>query len=128
MYSANQIAVFFNHQYFWRESSDLLDFLHGENHQAKVASRITSFGLGLLVVSFIHLSCRILWSSVSLKGIKLYLSFSAWSSSSREHSTSNYSFNWIWRVVPLVQSNIRILWSSMSLEEINQSLRFFAWR
>ena len=28
----NQIAVFFDHQYLWRESIDILYFLHGDNH------------------------------------------------------------------------------------------------
>ena len=30
MLSVNQIAVFFDHQYFWKEPMDLIDFLHGE--------------------------------------------------------------------------------------------------
>ena len=35
--SFNQIAGFFNHQCFWKKLMDLLDFLHGNNHQGKVA-------------------------------------------------------------------------------------------
>ena len=38
MFSTNHIAVFFNHQYLWKESINTLDFLHGASHQAKVAS------------------------------------------------------------------------------------------
>lgn len=34
----HHIAVFFNHQYLWKESINTLDFLHGAGHQAKVAS------------------------------------------------------------------------------------------
>ena len=33
MFSANQIPVFFNHQYVWKESVDPLDFLHGYSDQ-----------------------------------------------------------------------------------------------
>ena len=45
---ANQTAVFFNHQYPWKESSDILDFLHRSNYQAKLASGTTCFGCGQL--------------------------------------------------------------------------------
>ena len=52
---ANQTAVFFNHQYPWKESSDILDFLHRSNYQAKLASGTTCFGwvwaVGVLVQS-----------------------------------------------------------------------------
>ena len=44
MLSANQIEAFFNHQYLRKESSDLLDFLHGNNHHRKVAYEATTFG------------------------------------------------------------------------------------
>ena len=38
MLSANQIAVFFYHQYPWKESSDILVFFHGIGPQAKGTS------------------------------------------------------------------------------------------
>ena len=44
MLSINQIAVFFDHQYLWKESINLLDYLHGINHQRKVASESNTFG------------------------------------------------------------------------------------
>ena len=40
MISANQIAVFFDRQYLWKELMDLLDFWHGDNHKRKVIKRI----------------------------------------------------------------------------------------
>ena len=33
-----QIAGFFDNQYLWNESMNVLDFLHGDNYQGKVAS------------------------------------------------------------------------------------------
>ena len=41
--STNQIAGFFDHQYLWKQSNDILDFLHGGNHQGKVTSGATTF-------------------------------------------------------------------------------------
>ena len=38
MFSANQIAVFFDHQYLWKESSGILVIFHGVGLQAKAAS------------------------------------------------------------------------------------------
>ena len=38
----NWIAVFF-HQYLWWKSIYLLDSLHGDNHQRKVPSEMTTF-------------------------------------------------------------------------------------
>ena len=32
LFLANQIAVFFDHQFLWKESINILDFLHGDNH------------------------------------------------------------------------------------------------
>ena len=36
--SSNQTSGFFEHQYLRKESIDIMDFLHGNNHQGKVAS------------------------------------------------------------------------------------------
>ena len=58
--SANQIAVFFDHQCLLKESIDLLDFLHGDNYQENVAFETTSFGWVWLVVPLIQSDCRIL--------------------------------------------------------------------
>ena len=38
MFSANQIAVFFDHQYLWKESGDFLVIFHGVGLRAKAAS------------------------------------------------------------------------------------------
>ena len=45
MLAANQIAAFFNHQYFWKEPMDILDFLLGDNHQRNAASETITFCL-----------------------------------------------------------------------------------
>ena len=45
MLLSNQIAGFFDHQHFWKESINVLDFLHGGSHQGKIASEATPFGL-----------------------------------------------------------------------------------
>ena len=39
------------HQYLWKESSDILDFLHGDNHQWKVAPE-TIFWLDVVWYAF----------------------------------------------------------------------------
>ena len=44
MLSASQIAVFFDHQYLWKESSDVLNFLHVDKYHRKVAYEATTFG------------------------------------------------------------------------------------
>ena len=38
MFLSNQIVGFFDHQYVWKKSIDILDFLRGGNHQEKLAS------------------------------------------------------------------------------------------
>ena len=45
MLASNQIAGFSHHQYLWKESINILEFLHGGSHQRKVASGIATFGL-----------------------------------------------------------------------------------
>ena len=60
MLSANQIAVFFDHQYLWKESIDLLVFLHGDNHQRKIASETTTLDVIWAIVLPTQSDCRIL--------------------------------------------------------------------
>ena len=50
MLSTNQIVGFFDHQYVWKKSIDILDFLRGGNHQEKLASWDNHFWL--VVASF----------------------------------------------------------------------------
>ena len=45
MLSTNQFAVFFDHQCLGNGSAYLLDFLHGDNHQEKVASETNTLDL-----------------------------------------------------------------------------------
>ena len=43
-------AGFFNHQYFWKEPIDILDYVDGDGHQEKlVCEIITLFGYGCLL-------------------------------------------------------------------------------
>ena len=59
------------HQYLWKESVDLRrGFLHGDNHQRKVACEATSSGWVWPVEPLIQSDCRILWSSISVERIK----------------------------------------------------------
>ena len=44
MLSAFQIALFFDHQCLWKLSINLLDFLHGDRHQRKIAYEIATVG------------------------------------------------------------------------------------
>ena len=60
MLSTNQIAVFLDHQYFWKESIFTLDFLHGDNYQGKVGSETTAFVWVWPIVPLIQSDCRIL--------------------------------------------------------------------
>ena len=60
MLSVNQIAVFFDHRYLWKESIDTLDFLPGINYQGDVASETTTFGCIWAGVPLIQSDCRIL--------------------------------------------------------------------
>ena len=60
MLTANQIAVFFDHQYLWKDLMNLLDFLHEDNDQRKVASETTTFGWVQPVVLPAPSDCRIL--------------------------------------------------------------------
>ena len=77
MYSPNQIAVVFYHQYLWKESSDLLDFLHGDIKR-NIASEFSTFGWLWPVVPVIQSDCRILWSSIFREGIDRSRRFFAW--------------------------------------------------
>ena len=58
MLSTNQIAIFFDHQYIRMQSSDILDFLHGENHQRNISSETTTSGWVWPVVSPNESDCR----------------------------------------------------------------------
>ena len=40
---SNQIAGFFYHQYHWQELIDIIEFLHGDNHQGNLLSETTTF-------------------------------------------------------------------------------------
>ena len=39
----NDIAAFFDHQYFWKETSSILDLLHGDSYPVNVTCKITTF-------------------------------------------------------------------------------------
>ena len=55
MLSTIQIAVFFVHQHLRKESINTLDFVHGDNHQGKLASETATFGW----YGFLHHSSNI---------------------------------------------------------------------
>ena len=42
MFLSNQIAGFFDHQYLWKESINILEFLHEGSQQGKISSETFS--------------------------------------------------------------------------------------
>ena len=58
--SPSQIAGFFDQQYYCKESVYVFDFLHGDNHQGKVASKTAAFGRVSPVVRLVQSDCMIL--------------------------------------------------------------------
>ena len=72
---SNHIAEIFDHQYFWKESSNILLFLHRDSHKRKLVSETTDFGWVWLVVLLVQLDCRVLWSTISLQEINWCLRF-----------------------------------------------------
>ena len=69
-FSSSQTAGFFDHQYLWKESINILDFLH----QKEVAPGTTTFGWVWAIVPLIQSDRSILSSLMSLERIKWYLS------------------------------------------------------
>lgn len=51
----HQMAVFFEHQYFWKEWIDTLNIFHEDNHQGNVASWVFWLGLANCVYGSITL-------------------------------------------------------------------------
>ena len=97
----DQLWIFFNYiaelcdqQYLWNKSSDIWDFLHGDSHQEKLASEITTFGWVSPVVLLTQWDYRIYSSSICLAWKESIdtLVFFAWRYSSREGSIWDYHF------------------------------------
>ena len=126
MVSANQIPVFFNRQWVWKESIDLLDFLDGDNHHKLVASETITFGWVWSVYlpsNQIAGFFQCLWKE-SINILDFFMEIII---KEREHVCNTTTFGWLWSIVPLVQTDCKIL--SSFLEEIREfGLRFFAWR
>ena len=78
MLSTNQIAGFFDQQYIRKESIDIVDFLHEDNHQGTAASKTATFGSMWLVKPLIQSDCRIFRKAISLEGINRYLKLFVW--------------------------------------------------
>ena len=51
IFSTNQIAVFFDHQYLFKESTNTLDFLHGDIHQGEVGSESSTFIIVIIIIN-----------------------------------------------------------------------------
>ena len=58
--STNQTPGFLDSEYLWKESIDVLGFLHGACHQGKVAYETTTFGWVWPVKSLAQSDFRIL--------------------------------------------------------------------
>ena len=96
--SFNQIAGFFDQQDYKKEPIIVYNFLHGDNHQGKVAYKTTTFGWVLPGLSLIQLDYKIIRSTASREGIKWYLSLFTWNYSSREssiHCSASWQFGWL---------------------------------
>ena len=59
MFPTNQIAIFFDHHYLWKELINFFDVLKKKNHQWKVAFKTTIFGHLWSVVPFVQSDCLI---------------------------------------------------------------------
>ena len=102
---SNQIAGFFDYQYLWKKFSYLLDLLHGDSHQAKLASGTTSFDL---VYQLFLLSNQIagffdhqyLWKESRY----IYSFLHGVSHQGKAASEFNF-FGWVW---PVMSSPIRL--------------------
>ena len=92
MLSTNQIAVFFDHQYLWKQSINTSDFLHEDNYQRKVGSETTTFVWVWPVVPHVQSDYSILRSSISLQRISGYHRFFAWRPPPKEETISDYYF------------------------------------
>ena len=66
-FSSSQIALFFDKKNHQKGSTDIFTFLHGDNHQEKVACEGVTFGL-VWPMGF-----QDFWLSISLDGINWYL-------------------------------------------------------
>ena len=79
-FSTNQITGFFDHQFLWEKSIDILVFLmHRVSHQGKIASEITTFDWILTSVSLVQTDRKILWSTISMARTNQYnIWFFAW--------------------------------------------------
>ena len=115
----SQIAGFFDHQYLWKESVDILVSLHGVSHKGKVAP-ITCHLFGLGVVSCGHLiilqDCLI--SNISGENQLVSLFFLHGDNYQEKVRSIITVLGCVWAGVPLAQWDRRILWSSISLEGI----------
>ena len=86
--SYNQIAGFVDYQYLWKESLDILDFLHGGN-QGNVV-----FGCGQ--VCFLSNQTAVFFNKqFFLKKSVDKLAFYAWGLSSREGTTRTKTSGWM---------------------------------
>ena len=126
IFSTNQIAVFFDHQYFCMESSNLLDILHGDSFiKDRWVPRLDLLvGSNHLCLSFNQIvgfcDYQYLWKESSDS-----LFFFAWSYSSRAFRTT--TFGWVESVVSLIQWGRR-LFDHQYLCKKSSDILFFAWR
>ena len=80
LHSSNEIARVFDHQYIWKKSNNLFDFLDGDSYQAKVASETITFGYMWLILLLCQSDCRI------QEGINQHLRYFACKQSSKKAS------------------------------------------
>ena len=129
--SANQIAVVFDHQYIWKESSGILVILHRVGLQVKAAFEKAVVWLD--VVRFPFHAIRLHDSLIiDILGENQVIYFFIYFLSFFMHAVSNQgkvafettSFGCVWSVMLLVELDCRIPWSTSSLERIILFLSF----
>ena len=67
MHPTNRIAVSYGHQYFWKESINILEFWLKDNHNGNLVSETTTDVWVELVVSLLQWDCRLLLPWISGK-------------------------------------------------------------
>ena len=131
MLSANQIAVFFDHQYIWKESSGILIILHRVGLQVKAAFEKAVVWSD--VVRFPFQAVRLHDSLIiDILGENQVISLFIYFLSFFMHTVINQgkvafettSFGCVWSVMLLVELDCRIPWSTSSLERIISFLSF----
>ena len=118
-FSSNQIAGFFDHKYLWMKSIDVVDFLHGDNHQGKEEYETTCFWLGVVNWASRRIGLQDFFISISRKDQLISYIFQTEFSYQGKVAPETTFFGWVWLFVSIFQLQCRIFWWAISLERTN---------